>query len=195
LTVPHLIVINGLPGSGKTTLFRRLVQGLQIPGFARDGIYETLFDAMDCAESGSPLMLGHGAFGMLYYSAGQLLSVGQPVIMEAFFGRPELRSAEFRQLQKRYPFEPIQLLCKADGNVLVDRFLERMTSEGRHLGHQDQAWIEKNRSRLLQGKLEPLSIGGTLIEVDTTASKQKVYDELIVQILSLLNVRKPEGNK
>ena len=37
---PLLIIVNGLPGTGKTTLARRLAADLHLPVFSRDGMYE-----------------------------------------------------------------------------------------------------------------------------------------------------------
>ena len=44
---PLLIIVNGLPGTGKTTLARRLAADLGLPTFSRDGLYETLYDALE----------------------------------------------------------------------------------------------------------------------------------------------------
>ncbi|MFS0725686.1 AAA family ATPase [Paenibacillus sp. 1P07SE] len=186
MKLPALIIANGLPGSGKTTLTRRLARDLQVPRFARDEIHETLYEAMDGRTSELPPALGQGAFAIIYYAAGQLLAVGQSCIVENYFGRPALRSGELLQLQQQHPYEPIQLLCKADGPVLVERFLKRMVEEDRHSGLQDQAWIDEHRTRLLQGELEPLAVGGTLIEVDTTTPERMDYPSLLSRLRALI---------
>lgn len=41
-----LIIVNGLPGSGKTTLATQLAAGLSLPLFRKDAIKETLADAL-----------------------------------------------------------------------------------------------------------------------------------------------------
>ena len=101
---PLLILVNGLPGAGKTTLARRLAADLRLPVFSRDGIYETLYDALDGAAAGVPSLLGAASFALLYQSAGAVLAAGHPVIVEGFFGRPDLRRNEFLDLQQRHDF-------------------------------------------------------------------------------------------
>lgn len=183
---PFLILINGLPGAGKTTLAKRLAMDANLPLFSRDGIYETLYDALDCNNNGVPARLGSTSFVMLYAVAGLILEAGQSLIVEGFFGRPDLRTAEFLDLQRAHDFEPFQILCRADGNVLLERFLARMESEGRHSSHQDRQWLEQNQETLLRGQLVPLALGGQLIEIETTSAETFNYEHLLERIHALL---------
>ncbi|MGQ7885038.1 AAA family ATPase [Paenibacillus sp. WC2504] len=184
MSKPFVIIINGLPGTGKTTLAKRLEQDLRIPLFSRDGIYETLYDALDCQNNGCPPLMAPASFTMLYAIASTLLSAGQSMMIEGFFGRPELRSAEFLKLQRASGFEPIQILCRTEGKVLLERFLTRMGAKERHAAHADLEWIEQeeNKARILRGDLTPLTLGGTMIEIDTTSPDSFDYALLIKSI-------------
>lgn len=183
---PLLIIVNGLPASGKTTLAKRLGADLSLPILARDSIFETLYDGLECQDKGCPPLLGSASFKLLYTIAGSLLAARQPLIIEGFFGRPELRTAEFLNLKTTYNFEPVQILCGAEGKVLLERFLSRMRTVQRHKGLTDVGWIEQNREWMLKGNLTPLSLGGPVLEINTTTQDSFDYSTLVNQLAGFL---------
>jgi predicted kinase len=184
---PPLIIVNGRPGTGKTTLSKRLAADLHLPVFSRDSLFETLYDTLDCQSNGSPPLLGHTAYTLLYSIAGSILATGQSLVIEAFFGNSALRTADLLRLQRATDFAPLQIVCRADGNVLIERILARHTLD-RHKGHQDLQWIEENKEQLLHGPpLTPLALAGPLIEIDTTAPDKFDYAELLARVRAALS--------
>ncbi len=182
---PVLIIVNGLPGTGKTTLARRLAADVALPLFSRDGLYETLYDALECRSNGLPPLLGEAAFALFYEVTSSVLAAGQSVIVEQFFGRPELRTAELHRLQRRHDFEPFQILCRANGKVLLERFLARAVSGEQH-GHRYLEWLAQNKEQLLRGYLPPLAVGGQTVEIDTTTPHSFDYTDLLQQVRAAL---------
>ena len=85
---PVLIIVNGLPGTGKTTLARRFAADIRLPVFSRDGMYETLYDALECQSNGCPPLIGSATFTLLYSVASSVLAAGQSLIVEGFLVAP-----------------------------------------------------------------------------------------------------------
>jgi predicted kinase len=149
-------------------------------------MYETLCDALADDSGALPASTGSASFKLLYYAADTVLAAKQAVIVEGFFGRPDLRTAEFAALRRRTDFEPFQILCKADGNVLLERFLARVGSASRHAGHADLDWLAQNQTRLLSGTLPPLALDGQRVEIDTTMPERMDYDAVLRQVQAAL---------
>ena len=181
-----MLIVNGLPGTGKTTLAKRLAADTALPVFSRDGIYETLYDALECDSQGLPPLLGSAAYALLYSVAGSVLAAGQPAIIEGFFGRPALRTAELLHMRQMCDFSPFQIMCKADGRILLERFLARAGTAGRHSSHQDMRWIAQNEELILVGHLPPLALGGQIVEIDTTTPHSFDYTDLLQRVRAAL---------
>lgn len=179
---PALLIVTGAPASGKTTLARRLARDLSLPLFTKDDLKERLYDSLGVGDLDYSQRLGVASFELLYQVAGACLAVGQSVAIESNF-RAERSSQELRTLAQRYPYRPVQVLCWADARVLQDRFRRRSEAKERHPGHlDDRATDEEMASILNGGRYQPLEIGGTLIEVETTDFATVVYEEILGRI-------------
>jgi predicted kinase len=164
--VPHVVLVTGLPASGKTTIARMLAAALHLPLLSRDAFKETLFDTLGWSDRGWSRRLGGASWALLYQSLEMLVVAGCACIVEANFD-PERDAPRLSDLAGRHPFIPVEVHCIADGETLVERFVSRAASIDRHPGHVDQTTIEEMRSMLLYGEQAPLNIGSAVLTVNT----------------------------
>ena len=164
---PLVILVNGLPATGKTTLARRLATDLRLPLLAKDAIKETLFDTLGWSDRVWSRRLGAVTFTLLYMLLEEQLRAGRSCVVECNF-TPDYDTQRWRNLAQTYPFTPYQTLCVADGPTLYARYCTRARSPERHPGHVEPLNLDEHRELLLRGRIEPLDIGGALYELDTT---------------------------
>ena len=164
---PLVILVNGLPATGKTTLAQRLATDLRLPLLAKDAIKETLFDTLGWSDRAWSRRLGAATIALLYTLLEEQLRAGRPCVVECNFV-PDRDTRRWRDLAQTYPFTPFQILCVSDGPTLYARYCDRARSDERHPGHVETLNLEEHRELLLGGRIEPLDICGVLYELDTT---------------------------
>lgn len=178
-----LIIITGLPGTGKSTLGRRLAEKLQLPFISKDDFKEIVFDDLGWQDREWSRKVGGASYDMLYYVAESILKAGKPLIIETNFN-PANANKKILKLKDKYDFTPFQIRCHTDGEVLFNRFKSRVESGNRHPGHVDGESLEEFRPILMKGMIEALNVGGELFDLDTTDFDKVDYDELIEAIKS-----------
>ena len=176
-----LIIVSGPPSSGKTTLARRVAKELGLPLFARDDIKELLFDTLGWSNRQWSRKLGLASWKVFYHVLEELLKVNQSFVVESNF-RKELASKELLALQDEYRFETVQVLCRADSEVLLERFKQRAESGERHPGHVDRLNYDEFEASLRQGDWDALEINGRVVAVDTTDFEAVDWGQLISDV-------------
>ncbi|MGI9058123.1 MAG: AAA family ATPase [Ktedonobacteraceae bacterium] len=178
---PLLIIVTGSPGAGKTTLGNHIAAEFHLPFIYKDGIKETLFDALGWQDRAWSRKLGLASYELLYYFLEVLLQANTSFIVESNFD-PQYSTAAFLALKKKYDFEPLQILCHADGHILWERFKQRAESGERHPGHVETLNYAEFEPYLLHSQHDFMNIGGTRLEVDTTDFEGVDYQKLFKAI-------------
>lgn len=177
-----IVIIGGLPCTGKSSVAAMLREQLHWPLLAKDAIKETLFDALGCRDREWSRDLSRASYAVLFAQLEQLLKSKINCIIEGNF-RPE-HSIPFRRLIA--PADRcVQILCKAQGDVLLQRFTERARSGARHSGHVDLESLAELTPELLRGRAAPLQLPGLLLEFDSTAPASAARAALLNEIAAL----------
>lgn len=191
----YLILIAGMPASGKTTFAKRLSAELQIPMVSKDEIKEIMFDNVGFHSRAEKVALGTLSMDIMYYFAESLMRIDKPVILENNF--ENISKPKLQQLIDKYDYTPITVLFGGDIETIYNRFIQRDKSPTRHRGHvvnteypesanpgaiPHQMKFEDFQKTFEERGIRYFSIGGEVITIDTTDFEKASYSDVINQI-------------
>ncbi len=101
---PLLLVVTGMPSSGKTTVAEGLARRLRLPLIAKDEIKESLYDSLGAGDVASSAGIGRAAYALIFALARTTLDSGVSVLVEANFFRDQ--EAAFRALPAHRLVQP-----------------------------------------------------------------------------------------
>lgn len=189
-----VILVTGIPASGKSVLAERLSADLGLPWFSKDRIKEELFDIIGFTSRQEKVKLGIASAGILYYLAEQMMQCHKSFILENNFeasSKPEL----VRMLE-RYGYRALTLRLTGDYARIYERFVQRENSPQRHPGHVTNSRYSKEEGaassqtitleQYIAGirarEMDSFCVGGPAITVDTTdfsaVDWKKLYQEI-----------------
>lgn len=181
---PVLIIVQGMPGAGKTTLARRLGADLELPQISKDDLKEFLFDKVGTGDRDWSRMLGRAVSQMLYPLVESFLEHGQSLVLESAFYR-DLAVNELQTITKRYQAHSLEIYCRLEETERRRRFIARNESGERHKGHLDEHNYQDVNEAITNQTYAPLRIG-PLLEIDTLHFGEKEYNELRQKVMSYM---------
>lgn len=148
-----LILVNGLPGSGKTTLSRRLGEAMQLPVISKDELKELLADAADGKVAGG--RLGQIASETMWQLAAAIQGTA---IVESWWYRPRDLEYARRGIARSGTPKVVELWCDVEPATARERYNHRARHEVHTMDPATAAatwedWAEK---------AVPLGLGPTL---------------------------------
>jgi predicted kinase len=152
-----LIVINGVPGVGKTTLSRRLNKELpDVVLLNKDTLKEFLFDSLPPGDFEWSKLLGRVSIEALYAMTRVFLKNDRDVILENAF----YKEFATRDLPS-FDVPLLEIYCRCEEETRRKRYIDRANTT-RHPGHMDKEGVN----------LDPLTYSplqiSEMIYVDTT---------------------------
>ena len=194
-----LIVIAGMPASGKSTYAKKLSRAIKYPIVEKDNIKEELFDTLGFKCYAEKRQLDVAATAALLRVADDMLSCGQSLIMVNNF-RDDAKEA-LEKLILKYDCRCVIVFFGGDSDVFYKRYVERDNAHARHRGHAlqdhyppwpgDNLEYEMSREEFRE-KFEMLGMdklqieGGERITVDATEPWKINVEELNNAIMQAL---------
>jgi hypothetical protein len=173
------VTVSGLPGSGKTTLARRLAPAIGLPLIDKDDILDRLFELKGVGDSEWRRTLSRESDRVLQQEA--LLSTG--AVLVSFWHLPGMPSDSGTPVDwlSAPSHRLVNVHCVCSREIAAERFSQRR----RHPGHLDDARSHADLVANLEtlARLPPLDLGRR-IEVDTTC--EWVLDDVVRKVLESL---------
>ena len=196
----NIIILQGGPATGKTTLGKKVAKEFQFPYFSKDNIKELIFDYIglpstpalfndntsqntsDDENEGklSGMKMDQASVAILFQLIEAHIQVQKSCIIDGTFD--EFHFSTFKKLKSKYFFFPIQIYCYADLEVLSLRYKERAETRERHPGHFDNLLLQSFLEDPSRYDLRPIDIEGVIFSINTSNHTSKDYDKLIDSI-------------
>jgi predicted kinase len=180
---PFVIVVNGLPATGKSSMAKVIAQFFSVPLLSKDGYKEVLYDTMDLVlhENGLSKKLGACSFEMLYVTIEALVKAGVSCVVEAPFD-PVYADGRFQAFRDQGHCTVVQVFLQTSPDVILNRFNSRTRRGQRHAVHGDEILTPQTAQQMIMAGVNRLSAANETIHVDTTEFVNVDFDHLIAQI-------------
>lgn len=194
----YIVILAGIPASGKTTFSKHLSKELGIPVISKDFIKEFLYDGLGFHSREEKVKLGIVSKDIMYGMAEECMKLGLTVILENNFetySKPKLI-----ELIQTYGYKPLTIRFEGDLTAIYERFLKRELSDERHLGHvtnecyppkgpcnrESKITLDEFGQSLMSRGMLDFDIGGEIIHVDTTDLNKLNYYAISDQVKDII---------
>jgi len=170
-----LILICGLPGSGKTTLAKELSKKINIVCLHKDSIKEKLFETQKGKTLEDSQRIGNETINVLFHLIEEQIKNGVDLIAEAPFNFPEDYS-QIAEWENNYEVNIFSIICQIDSEERKKRFNERE----RHTAHFDREVFERH---FQESEYDYKDIPGNQIRINTDEPVKILTQKIIKKII------------
>jgi len=192
-----LIIIAGMPASGKSTAAAAVSKAFGYPIIEKDYIKEGLFDVLGFDNYQQKRALDHAANETLLRVLKAMLNADVSVIVDNNFDTES--NEKLCALINEFRPNCITVFLKGDPQALYERYCQRDLAHKRHLGHLlqdhyppregDDLYYTMTRDefdeKFFKRGMSQFNCPGERIDVDTTDLEKVSLDELVERIRAL----------
>lgn len=195
----ELIILAGMPATGKSTVAAALSRAFGYPILEKDEIKELLFDTLGFENYPQKRKLDVAATTVLLQILEAMLKAGTSVIAVNNFDTAETQ--RLSNLIERYNPNCVTVFLNGEAQVLYERYVQRDKLHLRHLGHALQLRYPPQEGDALDYTMTPeefdekffkrgmdkFSCPGGRIDLDMTDFAAVDLDDLILRVRAILN--------
>lgn len=174
MVTARLVVVSGLPASGKSTVGAALAECLGMPVIDKDAILEALFETL-----GSPDLLERRRLSRASDEVLYALARASPAAVVVNWWDPASSAARLRAVASSL----VEVFCDCPVELAAERFVNRARHPGHHDESRSPAEIAEAVRRTSEAYPGPLGVG-ELVRVDTAAPVD--IDAVAGRVLTLL---------
>jgi len=168
-----LIIVCGLPGSGKTTLSKELSKRTKTVCLRKDSIKEALYDIFEMKTLEDSKSIGGKSVELLFNLSEEQLAQGINLIIEAPFNFSDDYKI-FKHWQRKYDLDLYSIICSIDDKTRI----ARINSRQRHHAHHDAERGDFSMNTRCNYK----NIPGIQINVATDKRVTTLVDKILDQL-------------
>lgn len=195
----NLIILAGMPATGKSTVAASLSRAFGYPILEKDNIKEGLFDELGFENYAQKRKLDHAANEVLLRILEAMLKAGNSLIVDNNFDT--VSAKKLCVLLETYQPACVTIFLNGDPQVLYERYAERDNRHARHLGHVLQDHYPPREGDSLYYTMTPEEFDekffkrgmaqfrcpGERIDMDMTDFSKVSIEDLIAQVEAVWN--------
>ena len=158
----RVVLVNGVPASGKSTVARAIAEARGWPLLALDTVKEAFFAHLGTGDRDYNRLLGKASYQAIFALIGDFPD-GATAVVDAWFGF-QPADVLHEHLARAGVSKLAEVWCHAPDAVIGERYRARLGQ--RHAGHLGESYIPELIE--LAGRARPLG-SFALFEVNTTA--------------------------
>lgn len=193
-----VIVLTGMPATGKSTVCRALTKEFGFPVVEKDAIKEKMFDTVGFKCYAEKRALDHAANAVVIHVVEEILKTGGSVIVDNNFDTES--GKRFSEVLEKYAPKCACVFLKGDLDVLHERYTVRDNAHARHLGHVlqehyppregDSLYYTMTRDefyeKFMKRGMDSFVCPDGRIEIDTTDFSKVDTDAIVASVKKML---------